>query len=300
MTNFEVFLAVVECGSFSKAAESLGITQPAVSKQIDRMEKSMEVTLFRRSTRQIKLTHAGELYYKRVKEIVGLIDSAQREVRRAVASDTGRLKISCTIPIAHTVLLDVIDAYGAAGNRLNYKIKAETHYKDSIGLDYDLYIREGDLRDSSAIARKAMDSHYAFYASPDYVENNELPKELEDFVDQQLFVSYWTDNMEHWMKWMMHEQLPTNLKTKLTANDDTMIINAVERGMGVAILPYYMARKPLEQGRLVKLDYEFDFPALPLYIIFQSKERLGVQERNFLEFFVEYCQENYNKEQQAL
>jgi DNA-binding transcriptional LysR family regulator len=224
-----------------------------------------------------------------------LVESAEREVKHLDASYHGRLMISANSGIADTLLVDAIKAYKEVDPDFTYKIIVESlyNYKDSIGMDFDIYLREGDLRDSRVKSRKVIDSSYAFYASPDYLSAHDMPDSLEELYQNHTFVSFWVNNMNFWTKWINQEKLQTGQPSAVISNDGHVVIASAEEGLGIAVLPYYLAKRPLERGTLVKLDYEFEFPSLPLYALFHSSTTLGEPGRQFLEFLLEHTRTHF-------
>lgn len=295
MKSLQVFIAVAEQGSFSKAADQLGLSQPSVSKQIDKLESSLSVILLKRSTRQLKLTPAGELFYQRAKDISGQLDSAKREIRRIDGEQRQRLQISTTAAIADTVLIDAIIAYQKLDPSFIYKVTVDSlySYKDSIGLDFDIYLREGELRDSQLKCRNLIDTPYSFYAAPDYLKQYGSPSNQAE-LSQHSFVGLSISQQTFWMRWIKQDQLGIlPQQCSVVSNDTHVLVKAAEQAMGLAIFPYYLAKESLQRGTLVAIDYPVEFNLMPLYALYHSKQTLGKHNNRFLDFLSDYCRQHY-------
>ena len=144
MDNYRLYITIVEQGSFSKAAEKLGITQPTVSKQVDRLEEKLDSQLFKRSTRKLILTAAGERYYERAREIDALIKATEHEVRHISSTDESILRISTSPALATHILPPVPSFYHRPKSIQDIIDQTIGKIFDYMDIRHDLFQRWGE------------------------------------------------------------------------------------------------------------------------------------------------------------
>lgn len=295
MDPLALYITVVEQGSFNKAAEVLKITQPTVSKQIDRLEDRLGVRLFKRSTRKLILTSAGERYYQRAKEASEFITNAEREIRHLAEEEESILRISSSLSSASILMPPVIralsDRHPQAKFRL-YTASGASYYHEHYELEYDLFIYEGEPADSSLVSRKLGDIPMGFYASPDYLArvNDSSLTSLPD--THYHFLTTRNPKASNWEKKLLPHFDPSNLEVRLVGSTEQVTAAFAEAGLGVICAPEHQVRTALERGTLQPLDLHEKAHPVPLHAVYR-KEYLSPLARECLDLLSEHIGQLY-------
>jgi len=156
LTYLDTFSAVIEHGSFTAAAQALGISKPVVSKQISLLEQQLGVQLLHRTTRRLHLTQAGEVFASYSVRIMSEVQEAEQSVSRLQSEPRGRLRISAPESLAMSLLPEVLPRFQQAFPKLELKVRITGRFVDLVEEGIDVALRVGTLDDSSLIARKLM------------------------------------------------------------------------------------------------------------------------------------------------
>lgn len=165
-----LFALIVDCGSFSKAAESAGITSPVVSKRIGRLEKSLGARLLYRTTRSLTLTESGQALYQQAKEIGAKVQEALYAVSEKSEELTGTIRMSVPTISGELLLSESVAEFCALHPSLKVEMRLENRFADLVEEGIDLAIRTGTMPDSSLIARPIFDSRWVIVCSPGYLK----------------------------------------------------------------------------------------------------------------------------------
>ena len=297
MDNYKLYITIVEQGSFSKAAEKLGITQPTVSKQIDRLEDKLGSRLFKRSTRKLILTAAGERYYERAVEIDALVQSAEHEIRHISSKDASVLRIATSPALATNVLPPVLKKLLEKHPDTRFQLRVEDttptgYYQRHFQLEYDLFVREGEGAESNMSARPLGEIPLGFYASPQYLKEHGTPRTLAEIGKKHRFLGTRMDLTNPWIAKTVADVPFQSWKWELTSNEGTCLAPFAEYGMGVLFLSDHLVRNALERGTLVKIEVEEELHVLPVTALYR-REYLSPLARECLDLLIEYMDIEY-------
>jgi DNA-binding transcriptional LysR family regulator len=176
LSYLETFSAVVENGSFTAAAQALGISKPVVSKQITALEQHLGVQLLQRTTRRLHLTQAGEVFWSYSRQIMSEVHEAEQSVSLLQRDPQGRLRISAPESLAVSLLPEVLPRFQETYPRLELDVRITGRFVDLVEEGIDVALRVGALDDSSLIARKLMPCGFHLCASADYFDQHGRPK----------------------------------------------------------------------------------------------------------------------------
>lgn len=298
--NFRLYIAVVEQGSFSKAAKKLGITQPTVSKQIDRLEEKLGSKLFKRSTRKLLLTAGGERYFERATEIDALVRAAEQEVRHISNKDQSILRIATSPALATNVLPTVLKQLTRAHPSARYQLRVHDtsalgYYQQNFELEYDLFIREGESAEKNMSFRPLGDVPLGLYASPEYIREHGSPSSLADLSANHRCISTRMGRANPWMEKILGDLSVQSWEWGLTSNEGISLVAYAEAGLGVLFLAEYLVRSALEAGTLVKLDIELGLQYIPVIALYR-REYLTPLARQCLDLLIEYMEAEYPRQ----
>jgi DNA-binding transcriptional LysR family regulator len=164
-----VFVKVVETGGFSAAARLLNIPKTTVSAKVAALEKRLGVNLIQRTTRKLRITEAGETYFRHCANAVREVELGEAALQSAQETPTGLLRITAPVDIGHTILPRIARTYMEAFPETKVELTVTNRVVDIVGEGFDLAVRAGRLQDSSLIAKRFFDLHAGLWASPAYL-----------------------------------------------------------------------------------------------------------------------------------
>jgi DNA-binding transcriptional LysR family regulator len=285
----QLFVRVVEEGSFSAAARFLGVTPSAVSRQVSQLEGELGARLFHRTTRKQSLTEAGEIYFQHAHRLVADLEAARLAVSRLTDTPSGSLRVTIEADFAHAyvapILPDFLDRYP----KVQVRLFMSAGMMDLVDSGIDLAIRIGHLDDSSLIARKIAMSRSLVCASPAYLERNGTPTHPSE-LEAHSCLSFRTQaGKNHWGFEPPQGSLDVPISGRLNANSLVFLRNAALAGLGIIMTPTWMIRDELKHGHLVALLEDFPLvpPSTPIHAVFAHNRHLAPKVRAFVDFLVE-------------
>jgi len=287
----QTFVAVVRARNFSTAAESLGVTPSAVSKQISGLEERLGVRLLNRTTRSVSPTEAGQMFYQHCENILDSITEAEKLVTDFDDTPKGRLRITAMSNFGRRELARVFNDFSNQYPDVSFDLHISDRPLDIVKEGYDFALRIGSLEDSRLIAKPVAEQRIVICAAPEYLEKWGTPETLEDMLKHRILV---VANAEYarlnWLRQFEKENnfSLANIERKLTVNDIDLIYEACLAGMGITALPTYIAEKHLKNGQLVRLFSQMEIPVRTIKVVFPQNRYLANKSRAFLDFITEY------------
>jgi len=288
MDNYNQLLAFIwayEYGNFSAASRAKGLTPSAMSKLIGRLEARLQVRLFVRGTRALKLTEEGHVYLKSARAVVDAMAEADSLAEDMPNQISGQLKIRTMTTFARYQILPWLPAFIAAYPALKVDIETGPLYQDQFDKGLDLAIYGGVLASSSRIARRIGESQWITCASPAYLSRYGIPSHPRDLIEHRCFHF----NFEsHWNQWVYAEDgqsrvFPVTPVASLSQGD--LLRDLAIQGEGIVRLADFHIHRDIKQGKLVPLLTDFQSPIRePLYLIYAKRQHLSPRIRCFIDF----------------
>ena len=289
--EMEVFVRVVELGSFSAAARKLRITPSAVSKLITRMEERLGIPLVIRTTRSLTLTPEGGEYYERARRIVSEIEEAEESVASGSGTPRGYLRVNSNIPFAWHILNPLIPRFLASYPGIMLDLILSDLTVDLIGERADIAIRTGNLSDSALKARKLLESRRMVVAAPDYLSRRGCPQTPEDLAEHNCLSFNLRRNLD---EWPFVEGRRNERVSRIAISGDVRVDNGETMrqlalaGVGIARLSEFHVGRDIEEGRLVRILEEFNpGDTEPIHAIYVAHDLVPSRVRAFIDFLVE-------------
>lgn len=253
--GMEVFIRVVEKGSFSAAAVELNLTPSAVSKQVSRLESELGVRLINRSTHEFNLTEAGKIYHGRCLKILHDIDQARDAVQEANATLSGTLKLHVTPGTGQLMILPHLNRFLREHPGLSVDLQVEPDYVDVLQSGLDLSIRSGtdddsNLRYTSIECRPLAPVKYLICAAPDYFRRKGKPEGPRDLVRHDCVIYASQPSADRWWFSDGSKRYPISVTGRFRADDWSAVHNAAVEGVGIARLLALEATPSLLRNRL--------------------------------------------------
>ena len=286
LTRLHYFNCVVETGSISKASRIFDVQPSSISRQLSALEKELGVLLLNRTSRNIGLTEAGQIYYQYSRSIASDLDEANRAVNDLQQKPTGNLKVSMTVGFAECCILPLIPAFTAQYPEIKLSLEMTGRVVDLVEENVDIAIRTGRLRDSTLIALKLVDNDFLLCASPDYLANNGLPDSPFNLMDFDC-IRY---EYSGWRNWYLMCEKPTKLaiQSHLTIRSINGQKQLILNHAGFALMPKWAVKDELENGSLVQILEQHVFSPYEslssTYAIYSKRELISPKIRVFLDF----------------
>lgn len=267
----KLFVRVVELGSFSKAAAELGIGQPAVTKQVARMEQQLGARLLHRSTHGVTATEIGALYYEKCRVIAHHVEEADSVAALLQSQIRGAMRISTSVAFGRQVLGPLLMRFMRDNPGLQVDLGVEDRYVDMIEQGVDLAIRMGRLADSTLGARYLGLNPWVLVAAPAFLEARHAPARPQDLAAHDCLIYSTVQGDARWHFTGPGGQ-PESVAVKgpLRSNSLSLLLEAAVDGLGVAALPRYVAQAALAQGAVVPLLGGWSLPAQEIHAVTPS------------------------------
>jgi len=286
-----VFAAVVEAGTFVGASDALGMSPPGVSRAIARLEKRLKIRLFNRTTRSVALTEGGRRFYEQVMPHLTGLEEAATAAAGSASAVRGRLRINLDPVLYRTLLGQPLDDF----MRTHPDLEIELIARDSLGSlvvdGFDLALRFGELRASTLVARKLLDSAVVTVAAPSYLARCGRPEKPEDLGGPgHSCLEFRNPETGKAFPWEFHRKgrrIAVETGGRLTVNDPSALLNACLAGSGIAQMLLLGAEPLIGDGLLINLFPECMDERYPLYAYYPTRHHLPAKTRAFLDFIVE-------------
>lgn len=294
ISKVAIFVQVARLQSFAAAGRALGMSGPAVSKQIQALENRLGVQLLNRTTRSVTLTEEGALYLDRAAKALEDLQEAERHIQEMKDCPTGRLKINAPMSFGNQYLVGPISQFAKRYPEVKLEVDFDDRWVDVIAEGYDVVVRIGVLEDSSLIARKLASCPIVMCASPAYKVQHGLPLQPSQLPDYPAIIYSQHGQYEEW-----RYQAPdgsrgsVRLNRNFSGNSAEMQLEACLQGLGIALLPAFVASEHLSSGALLRVLPKFEtHPPRGIYALFPQSRHLATRVRLFVDWLSE-CGEGF-------
>ncbi len=253
LPRMAVFAAVVREGGFSKAASALGVSKSNVSKQVTRLEEQLGVRLLSRTTRVVRPTEAGELYYERCVELLRLAQEAGNALGEIQQQPVGRVRISVPVDFGREFLAEPIADYLARFGRINAVVDVSDRQVDIVAEGFDLAIRVGAVSVADLVVRRLMETRRLVVASPAYLAAHGTPTRPEELTSHECLLYDYQASADRWVFRRDSRRVDVRVAGRVRSNNGDLLAAAACAGVGIAWLPDFVARRHLEAGTLVSV-----------------------------------------------
>ena len=281
----EMFVRVVETGSFSKAASEFATTQPTVTKQVAAIEARLQVRLLNRNTRGVSLTEAGTLYYDKCKGIVRSVEEADSVVQLRQTQAQGLLRVGSSVAFGRRVLVPLALEFMRQHPQLQVDLSFEDRYTDLVAQGIDVAIRMGKLADSSLGARFLGTNPWLMVASPKYLKKHGAPKRPADLSGHDTLIYSSVQGNDVWRVVSPRGEAATVPETaRLRSNILSAVLAAARAHLGIAALPWYVASDSLASGAVVEVLKGHSLPEQEIHAVYPSPKLVPQKVQAFIAF----------------
>jgi DNA-binding transcriptional LysR family regulator len=289
----EAFTKVVEQGGFARAAERLGLSTSAVSRQVAELEAHLDARLLNRTTRRLSLTEAGQAFYAHGVQLLGELEEAEASVRVAATTPKGTLRLTCGVSFGLRYLAPVLADFAAEHRDVVFDLDVSDRAVDLVEEGFDLAVRIGHLGPQGLVARRLGWTQIVCCAAPSYLT---LAPPLEQPADLARHECLSYANVALPNVWRFTDDAgdveDIRVTTRHRANNGQLLASLAVRGLGVVYSPDFIVADDIRAGRLVPLLGGFRPPRSPIAAVYPSRRHLSAKVRSV----VDYLARRYERE----
>jgi DNA-binding transcriptional LysR family regulator len=277
------FVRVADSGSFTRAAERLGVTRSAVGKSITRLEENLATRLIQRTTRSASLTDEGKLFYEHALRILCEVDDAEATLAERNQTPKGRLRIDLPTAFGRLHVLPVLQRFLQDWPELEADVSFSDDYCDLVSDGIDVAIRIGGPSDSGLIRKVLAPHRLVTCATPEYLARRGLPRTLDDLADHAKIVFTYANGLVPWRYQMGGVARDISVQGALRLSNTEAIRDAVLAGLGVAQLGEFLVGDDIRQGRLIELLPDYVREETPICAVYPTRRHVSPKVRRFVE-----------------
>jgi len=277
------FVRVVDTGSFARAAERMGLSKPVLSRRVARLEEQLGARLLTRTARGAQPTDIGQAYYARAAAILADLEAAQEVVAEAVTQVAGPIRLTAPLSFGVAHLAPALADFAAAHPRVELDIEFEDRTVDLTGGGYDLAVRIGRLADSSLIARRIAPVRKHVVASPSYLAGRGRPGRPADLAGHDILLYA----NEQWRFEVDGRWETIRVSPVLRSNNGDMLLAAARNGLGLVMLPSFIAAPAIEDGGVEVVLTNYPLEEGALHAVMPPGRAVTARVRALVDFLVE-------------
>lgn len=284
-----MFVAVLDTGSFSAAAQRLGTSSGQASKLISKLETALGVQLIKRTTRALSPTEVGYAYYERIKGLLQDFDALDASVRNASGAPTGRIRLTAPMSFGTLQLTPVLLEFAKTFPDIQIDVSFSDRIVNLVDEGFDIGVRIGKPLDSTLIARRLCDARVVLVAAPAYIQEQGAPEHPRDLSAHSCIVD---TNFREPFVWRFlttsdGETQPVSITGRLQFSNGEACLQAASAGLGVAHVPTFIAGPSIRDGRVQQLLAKFEDRPLGIYAVYPPARHLAIKVRALVDYLVD-------------
>jgi DNA-binding transcriptional LysR family regulator len=287
LSELAAFVKVVQAGSFTRAADSLGIRKANLSRVITNLERKLGARLLQRTTRSLSLTEIGREIFERAVGILGAVEDTERVAHKMLSEPRGTLRLTCGVEFGMIAVTRWIAEYLDRHPQVSVECDFTGRVVDIVHEGFDLAIRIGNLTDSSLAARRLGELRYALFASPEYLARRGTPGTPEELPHHELLRFSAGSHRHGWHLKRGNLERRVEAGGRLRINNSFAVRDAAVRGLGIAQLPLAIVRESPQAGALVRILPDWEPAAVPVHAVFPGTRYLTPKVRTFIDHAVQ-------------
>ena len=282
--EMQTFNAVVDAGSFVKAADALDMSKAAVSRYVVDMETRLGVRLLHRTTRRLSLTDEGQVFYARSKELLAELQEAEDEITSRSQAASGLLRINAPFTFGVMHLAPLWGVFREQNPKVTLDITLADRVVDLVEEGYDVAIRIATLESSTLVSKRLATTRIALCASPQYLAERGTPRHPSELAEHAVISYSYLSTKDEWR--FVGPDGPVNVKTNPaihTNNGDTCRAAALTN-QGIILQPTFLVGNDLSAGTLVELMPEYRAIDLGIYAVYPTRKHVSAKVRALIDF----------------
>jgi DNA-binding transcriptional LysR family regulator len=282
--DFQAFVAIVDKGSLTAAANQLGRSLQSVSRSLAALEREVGVSLIQRTTRRSNPTDAGLSFYRRIAAALAEIEAAKRETANRRAEATGLLRVTASSAFAPLYVVPALPDFLKAHPRVEVELDLSDSYVDLVGEGFDLAVRIGELPDSSLKARLLARSRRVTFAAPSYLAAHGRPRRPDDLKHHQCIVRTAAREGNAWPFQVDGRIRNVKVAGRFRSSGALAVNEAAARGLGIATAPLWQVRSLVDRVAIELILTRYEPPPVALHAVWPATRVLPARTQLFIDF----------------
>jgi LysR family transcriptional regulator for bpeEF and oprC len=285
----QVFVRVVDAGSFTRAADLLRLPKASVTTLVQGLEAHLRTKLLNRTTRRVSVTADGAAYYERCVRILAEVEETESALSRTRAAPRGRLRVDVPSSFGRRLLVPSLSEFFERYPEIRLEVGCTDRPVDLLEEGVDCVVRGGEQADSSLVARRVATYPFVTCATPAYLDRFGLPSHPRD-LERHRCIRYFmpkTGRIAEWSFSRAAEQVAPAVEAFIALNDGEAYAAAGLGGLGVVHAPSFLVADALADGRLMRLLEGWTTDPLPLYVMYPQNRHLSAKVRAFVDWVAE-------------
>jgi DNA-binding transcriptional LysR family regulator len=281
------FVRVVEAGSFAKAADSLDLPRPTLTRLIQALEDELRVRLLQRTTRALTVTAEGAIYYERVLRLLADLDDIESTTKQSLVKPSGRIRVDAAPGLGIFVVVPALPDFYIAYPDIDVDLRIGYRHADLIAENVDCAIRAGDVTDESLVAKRIGEFRFITCASPHYLRRYGTPKvpgDLEKNHNTLGLIYGDAPKPQAFAFAKGRDRSEMSPRHRLIVNDTNAYVVAGVAGLGIIRAPNYAVKSALRAGELVAVLEDWQTSAVPVHVVFAPNRFLSAKVRVFIDW----------------
>lgn len=292
LARIRAFVQVFDAGGFSSAARQHGRSKALLSKYVTDLEDYLGVRLMNRTTRKLSLTEAGEAYYREASQLLQQLDDLDNSILDQTAAPRGLLRVSAARNFGEMILAPVIYDFVAKHPEVTLDLRLEDRFVDLVDEGIDVALRISAAQDSSLIARKICDMQHSAVASPVYLDAHGVPNRPDDLRNHACIVDTNLTGQANWRFVDKGETVSVHVNGPVRVNSPLSARDAAVVGLGIALLPGYLANPMIRAGRLVTILGPYMPSGASLQAVYPHRRHLAGKVRALIDHLVDWFEKH--------
>lgn len=289
LDDLVLFLRVLDLGTITAAANSLGISPALASQRLKRLERTLGVRLLHRTTRRLHPTAEGAALAERGRVLAEELESLGTDLRQAGAGVAGVLRVTAPVSFGRQYVAPLLPAFLAAHPRLRISLDLDDRVVDLVGTGHDLGIRTGPLADSGLVARPLAPSRRVLCASADYLARKGVPASPADLAGHDCLLLNRRDGIQNRWRLLDPDGAPVDVRVRgrLDSNHGDALRDAAVAGLGIAMLSLWHVHGDLRQGRLLEVLPGYPAPTGVIHAVMPDRRLVPPRVRAFADYLAD-------------
>jgi DNA-binding transcriptional LysR family regulator len=288
LSAMKAFVRVVEAGTFTRAADSLGVPKAQVTRLVQSLEEELKTLLLNRTTRRVTVTEEGAAYYERAVRVLDQIEELESSLTHAKVHPRGKLRIDVSPPVANLILIPALDEFCARYPDIRIDIGVGERPVDLIGENVDCVLRAGAVTDPSLVARRIAEVRRIVCASPTYLKRFGVPRHPSDLEDERhrviTYFNFSSDRLTYRLRRGDDESYEVHPRVSISVNDSSTMLAAALAGLGIARTTAFMAAPHLAAGKLEVVLPDWAAGVTPLFVVYPPNRHVSAKLRVFIDW----------------
>lgn len=282
------FAKVVETGSFARAAERLGVSVSAVSRQVAELEGHLDARLLNRTTRRLSLTESGRVFYEHCIQLLADLEEAEQSAHVGTVKPRGTLRLTCGTTFGVRHLAPVIVQFVERFPEMRFDVELSDRVVDLVEEGFDVAVRIGSIGSQNLVGRKVGETRLVCCASPGYLQRHREPKQPEDLATHACLTYEYAPQRNLWpFRDRAGRERSIRVTGPVHTNSGGLLSVLAGAGLGIIVEPDFQVGPEVRAGRLVRILRGFELAPANIYVVYPSRRHLSAKVRAFADFLSE-------------